>query len=289
MVQFGSYGSGRSFGGVMPCMLMLVSCLATESAVKAAVFASEVISYAAGTTSFGNLQDPASALGPPDGIVGDQGGFDSVLSLFNPAFESQEVVSVGEGGHLTLRLENFVLVGLGPDVGVVANAGLIDLDFPNGIAGNPASAFGVDSAGVQVSADGDAWIDLGVISFEMPASFYQDSGPFDTTPGSLVSDFGAPFDPVGGLSAFDGLNHGQFIALLGGSGGGQWLDLSSTGLVKVGFIRFSVADDGNAQNDMNFEIDAVSVANGKVGGVAPEPAVTGLVLVLAVFVARRRV
>jgi len=256
MVQFGSYGSGRSFGGVMPCMLMLVSCLATESAVKAAVFASEVISYAAGTTSFGNLQDPASALGPPDGIVGDQGGFDSVLSLFNPAFESQEVVSVGEGGHLTLRLENFVLVGLGPDVGVVANAGLID---------------------------------LGVISFEMPASFYQDSGPFDTTPGSLVSDFGAPFDPVGGLSAFDGLNHGQFIALLGGSGGGQWLDLSSTGLVKVGFIRFSVADDGNAQNDMNFEIDAVSVANGKVGGVAPEPAVTGLVLVLAVFVARRRV
>jgi hypothetical protein len=79
------------------------------------------------------------------------------------------------------------------------------------------------------------------------------------------------------LSDFGGLSYhnpggSDILGLLAGSGGGKWLDISNTGLSQVGYIRFSVADDGDASTKFNFELDAVSVSHAALGtATVPEP------------------
>ena len=123
------------------------------------------------------------------------------------------------------------------------NVGLIDTNFPNGVAGSPAATFGIDSAVVDVSANGTNWVSLGNIAFDIPATGYTDvTDPFASTAGSVPSDFQKPF--TGNLNSFNGLRYfdaanPDILDLLAGSGGGKWLDISGTGLAQVGFVRFS--------------------------------------------------
>ena len=111
---------------------------------------------------------------------------------------------------------------------------------------------------------------------DIPTNGYTDlTDPYATVPGTALSDFQQPFS--GSLSDFSGLRYSNggsdMLALLGGSGGGKWLDLTGTGLPKVGFIRFSVADDGNANTKLNFELDGVSISHAALGtATVPEPA-----------------
>lgn len=265
--------------------VLLVSgiILGISPVTLAGQFAGSVVSYdsgAAPATAWPSLlpyDNAAAALGMPDGVTGEEGIFGtSVLSPFSAADEIAEIVSVGEGGHLTLQMENYVNVGPGLDLGVIANVALMDSGWPNGVAGNPAATFGDDPATVEVSSNSVDWVSLGEVTFNMPANYYTNATAYNVDPpaGPQVADFGKPFDPAGGLSAFDGLNFAGVLALLDGSGGGTWLDLSATGLTQVGYIRFSVADDGDPNTNANFELDAVIIANGKVGapvGAAPVP------------------
>lgn len=264
-------------------LLISVIILGISAATFAGQFAGSVVSYdsgAAPATAWPSLlpyDNAAAALGMPDDVTGEEGIFGtSLLSPFSGADEIAEIVSIGEGGHLELQLQNYVNVGPGLDLGVICNVALMDSAWPNGVAGTPAATFGDDPAAVEVSANGVDWVSLGEVTFDMPANYYANATAYNTDPpaGPQVADFGKPFDPAGGLSAFDGLNFAGVLALLDGSGGGTWLDLSATGLTQVGYIRFSVADDGDPNNDANFEVDAVVIANGKVGdpvGAEPVP------------------
>jgi len=181
---------------------------------------------------------------------------------------------------------------------VIPNAGLIDTDFPGGTTGDPASSFGANSAVVEVSEDGQTYVPLAggtPIDFDMPSIFYLNAGPYDSAPPAnpTLADFGIPFDPAGGLSAFDDKTYTEIVDLFAGSGGGTWLDLSATGLTRVGYVRFSVPIDGDSGNDASrtFELDSVVVANNAVGPAVPEPAslAIALLMVLGVgaFVHRR--
>ena len=76
--------------------------------------------------------------------------------------------------------------------------------------------------------------------------------------------------------------------MLDGSAGGHWLDLSAAGLAEVGYIRFSVPDDADAETSLNIELDAVSINGQKVGDVVPEPATMSLLAVGALATLRRR-
>lgn len=260
--------------------LLLAGVLPVGSA-GAATFADQVVQYTPGT-GVGSLTQAAAALGSPDGITGEGLGFDNVLSPFSPAFEADELVRIGAGGSLTLRLERFVEVGAGLDLGVVTNVGLIDPVFPSGTTGDPAGAFGVDSATVEVSEDGVGFVSLGAVTFDGPGNFYLNAGPFDSVPPASpqLADFGKPFG--GSLSDFDNKSsYAEVLAVLDGSGGGTWLDLSGTGLTRVGYVRFSNPAD-------TLEVDAVVIANGKAGAPVPEPGALGVLGLAGLALSLRR-
>jgi hypothetical protein len=243
----------------------------------AAQYAAAVVSYSAGTTPAGGFTTPSAALDSPERLTGE-GMFPSVVSPFSPPYLSSEIVSVGEGGQLTLRLSHYAIpLADGPEIGLFSSFGLIDTVYPNGQAGTPAGGFGPpDSALVEVSANGANWVSLDNVTFDVPTNGYTDlADPFAGAAGSVPSDFQQPF--AGSLASFDGLRYydaggPDMLELLAGSGGGTWLDISGTGLAQVGYIRFSLADDGSAGTSLNFELDAVSISHAALGAaVVPEP------------------
>lgn len=258
-----------------------VSALLAPSPAKAQ-YAAAIVSYDAGTTAareFGtNLpyDIQSSALGEPSRITPDA-SFPGIVSPFSPPYKREQFLSVGEGGHVTLRLSHYAIPQLaGTEIGVFTNAG-ITYDFINGHAESPAGTFGEDDALVEVSADGIQWVSLNKVTFELPTNGYTDlTDPFSATAGSALADFQTPL--TASVSDFGGLPYADaggpdVLELLAGSGGGTWLDISGTGLAQVGFIRFSVTDDGNSFTSLNFEVDAVSIAHAAMGApVVPESA-----------------
>lgn len=276
-------------------LILLAAVSASFAADRAAAqYAAQVISYDSGTTpaiEFGSglpFDVKSAALGEPERFTGE-GSSPGVVSTFNPPFRRNEIISIGRGGELTLRLSHFAIPEAGgPEIGVFTNAGLADTDFPNGLAGDPLETFGIDSADVAVSENGLDWVSLGTVEFDIPTNGYTDvTTPFASDAGDEPSDFQEPF--AGTLSDFAGLPYfdaggSGILDLLGGSGGGTWLDIAGTGLAKVGFVRFSVSEGGTTDN---FELDAVSITHAAMGAeTVPEPAtfvLSGLAALLLAF------
>jgi MYXO-CTERM domain-containing protein len=246
-------------------------------AAHGAISASAVVDYQPGTAP-ANFQNSSAALGLPRGDTGF-----GALTPFNPAFSANDVVIVGAGGGLTLRLSEPVAVGAGPEIGVFANNGLVDVSSDgSGTAGDPASTFSpLPAALVSLSADGLTFLPVGVgpTVFDNPTNAYTDVSikNYFAAPGAQPADFAKPF--TGSLSSFDGLTYPQIKDLLDGSGGGNFLDVSGTGLSQVQFVRFEVP----AGADYRFVADAVT-------GVTPvpEPAAAGLLGVAGLAALRRR-
>ena len=120
--------------------------------------------------------------------------------------------------------------------------------------------------------------------FDLPHTYYLNPEALTSSSNAvpadpIEADFGKPFDAE--LSDFDGLTFEGIATLLDGSAGGTWLDLSPTGLDTVSFIRFNNPGD-------TFELDAVAIANDKVGPPVPEPTALGLLLVSLTLTAARR-
>jgi hypothetical protein len=284
--------------------LQLWTCIALVAVVlvldysnrAAAQYAVQVVSYNQGTTPAFDFSSSmpynlaATALGSPERFTGE-GVFPGAVTPFNPPFLRDEIVSIGEGGQLTLRLSNYAIPQAGaPEIGIFSNPGLIDTNYPNGQVGPSASTFGADSAVVEVSGDGVSWTSLNSNApeaFDIPTNGYTDRpDPYSAVAGSTPSDFQKPF--AGSLNDFSGLKYynaggGDILGLLAGSGGGKWLDISGTGLSQVGFIRFSVADDGTSRK-FNFELDAVSVSHAALGAATPEPATIELIAMALVTI-----
>lgn len=269
----------------------LISLTSTLSAQAIPFFANEVVSYDPGNTpavAFPSnlpMNQPANALGAPSNTTGE-GDFFGVVSIFNPAFMGSQLVSVGEGGHLTLKFDTPVTVGAGREIGVYTNVGMADTDYPTGRVGNPGFAFGIDEAIVEVSSDGTTFFSLGSQMFDQPTQPHLNAGPFDTAEpqNPLYSDFGQPTE-LSGIEHYEGKTHDEILTMLDGSAGGTWLDLDATGLTLVQYIRFSVLDDGDDDFDLNFEVDAVAL-NSTLA--VPEPGALGVLLVTGVLMTVRR-
>jgi len=141
---------------VAACAASGVLCLSGGSRAFGVVTASSVVDYQQGSaTSFTN---PAAALGLPAGDTTF-----GALTPFNPPFKDDQIVIVGSGGSITLRLSAPVPAGgAGPELGVFSNNGLIDVSADgSGAAGSPAGTFSPPGvARISVSADGQSFVPL---------------------------------------------------------------------------------------------------------------------------------
>lgn len=279
------------------CLWAAGVSLACADCAHAVSYASRVVSYTPGTAS-ALWQNPSAALGAASAVTGENAsasnyfGFPNILSPFSPAYQGDEIVQIGEGGQLTLGLSNYAMVGGGREIGIFSNVGLIDADYPNGMNTNPATRFGGGAANVSVSADGTNWVSLGSKNFIMPSFLFPNAGPYLTAPPPSVQtgDFGRPMP--NGFGCFDGHDWTKtqncfLISPNLWSAGGDWIDLASSGLPQVGYIRFEIPSDGDPNTDLRLAIDTVAINTAAVGSPVPEPAGL-LALAMVGLVLRRR-
>lgn len=272
-------------------LMQCVRVLGVAAAMVSAAFgqdpwADRVVSYEAGGTAAPGYDEPLTSLGSPERFTGELAGFPGVVSIFNSPFGTDEIVSIGEGGFLTLAFDepitNDPAHRFGVDFIIFGNAFFLDADWPNGRIGDPAILAAEGPMRVSVSSDGVDFTSLGdVMEGLFPTQGYLDSGPYDVTRGNVPSDFTRPVDPALSLEDFAGLTFPQVLDLYQGSGGGIPIDIAASGLEAVRFIRIEVFDDGDPNNDISVEIDAISTV--------PEPA-SILMLMLGVCIcgAKRR-
>lgn len=205
-------------------------------------FADTVVSYDSGV-DVAPFNDPATALGPPERFTGE-GVFPTVVSVFSSPFNPDEIVSIGAGGHLTVSFDEPVTDDpdnlYGVDLIVFGNALLIDPSFTDGVCSAPCGIF-ADPGTIEVSEDGTTWFTVpDVVADDLyPGQGYMDSGPYDTTPGTELTDFTQPVDPRLTLSDFDDADLPTMLDLYFGSAGGAGIDIASVGLSEVSFVRIS--------------------------------------------------
>jgi hypothetical protein len=246
---------------------MLVSLLSVPNPARSGPvdpWADAIVSWGPGATPAPGYGDPTTSLGSPERFTGEAFGFDSVVSMFSPPFGPEEIVSIGEGGHLTLFFDEPITDDpshlYGVDFIVFGNTGFIDFNYPSGQIGSPAALFGLGLATIEVSADGNTFFPVpGLADGLFPTQAYLDSGPFDPVPGLVPTNFQRPVNPALSLNDFSGLSYAQALALYDGSGGGTPVDISSTGLAAASYVRISLADDGDAGTELHAELDAMAL------------------------------
>ncbi len=219
-------------------------------------FADQLIAYEQGSNPAPGYTDAATTLGSPERFTGE-GVFPGVVSMFNPPFGTDEIVSIGAGGLLEVRFDTPVTDDpanpFGIDLLIFGNTGFIDVAYPAGVAGG---LFGDDGGTVEVSADGITWFEIVGAHADglFPTVGYLDAGPYDGTPGAVTSDFTLPVDPAIATADFNGLDHGRILSLYAGAGGGAGIDLASAGLAEACCVR--ITNPGVPARTPSLEVDA---------------------------------
>lgn len=245
-------------------------------------FADRVVSYDPGPSPTPGYTNPAVALGSPERFTGE-GIFPSVVSPFSPPFGTDEIVSISPGGHLTLAFDEPITNDpndlFGIDLIIFSNTGFIDGDYPNGVV---AGVFGDDGGVIEVSADGINWHTISGVQADglMPTMGYLDSGPYDASPGLQPTVFTRPVDPRLTLKHMFGRDLAGIRAVYYGAGGGTPVDIASTGLASISFVRISNPPGATD----NIEIDAVADAAPRRPGDANLDGVVNVDDLLAVIV-----
>jgi hypothetical protein len=256
-------------------LFAVLSTAISSQAIAGTIFATSVVSSSGlGDSTANPWNDPTAALGAP--ATDEEFG---AINPFNPPFETSDMVIIPAGGSVELSFAQPAAITSVPALGVFVNNGLDDVSSDgSGIASNPASYFSpIPEATVQISQNGSLWFPVGDESFDLPTNAYLDteiSGFFQPS-GTELANFGQPF--VGTLSDLNGLDYDQIRTLFNGSAGGNWLDLSSTGLTSFQYVEFSVP----AGTDERMTIDGISAQ------AVPEPA-SVLLIPLALMAASRR-
>jgi hypothetical protein len=241
------------------------------SALAVDPWADSVVSYTAGTGADSNYLNASTALGSPERVSGENtpfGSFPGSVTPFAGAYGIDEIVSIGAGGSLVVRFDEPVtddpMNPYGLDLIVFGNSFFTTNDFVN----PRVSGIAADGGQIAVSADGTNWFSVsGAADGLFPTLGYLDeTQPFGGPAGSVPSDFTKPVNP-----AFDptNLSLAQLIAGYDGSGGGFGVDIASTGLSQINFVRIELPMGGMG----NVEIDAFS-------DVSPVPGPGGLAVML---------
>jgi len=177
-------------------------------------FASEVVEVTFGPgQSFGRGTMPNAVLGPP------RGGGCCAGSL--------DVVSLGDGGAITVRFDRAILDGPGPDFVVFENP----FTFGQQVY--------AELATVEVSDDGETFFE-----FSCTAS----APPYGTCAGArpvLLDGLEGPVDPR--------------------TSGGDPFDLAELGITSARFVRVTDRADLGPSGSGSFDLDAIGIVNGSEG------------------------
>ncbi len=258
--------------------------LAAVAAAHAAdPWAAEVIRYDPGSSPAAGYTAPTMSLGPPTRVTGGFFGFPSNVTMFNPPFGPDEIVSIGEGGHLTVRFDRSISDDPGHlhgvDLIVFGKLAFIDADYPNGRQFSPPLTFGSSPLAVEVSADGQTFVPVARPANALfPTQAWLDAPADGSGTAGVPADFLKPMNPALTLADFSGLSYAQSLARYDGSGGGTPIDLAGTGLAEAWYVRLTLADDGNPDTQLHGEIDALAAV--------PEPT-TAALIGLATLLGRR--
>jgi hypothetical protein len=255
------------------CLLLaLASSLLLAAPCSFAQYADAVLSYNPGNGFNSNYTNPAAALGSPSRQTVDPdptyGGVFAV-DPFTPPYLSNQLVSIGAGGSLTLHLSapalNDPTHSYGASFILFGNSGFLitNGDYSGGGV-TDGSLFGASGATrIEVSADNLTYYTLN------PKLAPPVDGLF---PSDGQGNFQKPVDPGDNGASFAGKDLSGIRALYAGSAGGAAYNLSwaqstngdSVPLASVNFIRIDVLS-GTAQ------IDGVAVV--------PEPGPFALFLI----------
>jgi hypothetical protein len=234
------------------------------------VTASSVVTYHSGTAT--TWLTPAAALGS----LSPQTGDGSNLNPFDAAFSTSDIVGIGGStGDLVLQLSGPINISPGAALGVHTASGLSG-DFSGPIVANLDPAENYTNARVStvsVSADGQDWRTIAVNHlFTNPSNYYDQgvSDPFQSAPGTHAANQFQPF--FGSLSSFNGKDWPGTLAVLNGSAGGDWFDLSGLPIAQVNYVQFTTSG-----NDLMFVDSVVGI---------PEP--TTPMLAAGLLLMRRR-
>ncbi len=225
------------------------------------------------------------------------------ISFVNPNFNGNAfggtpntMIAFGVGGGVTLKMNAPIFPHAGEkDLGIFTAQAITSGSFA--LNGN------MDAA-ILVSADGINWFGLDGTPVASPTTYaaithslnaptmaynfitsanaaIDGSGVPQTTLNALtIADFTAPmpddnlFNGAGTNAQRAGLNTdtsaADYAAIFGGSGGGNWFDISGSGLSEVNYVRLN--GDANDPTNGGVRLDAV-FAN---AAAVPEPACVGL-------------
>ncbi len=241
--------------------------------VSAVPFADQVLDFNPGVGGAPGYQNPDRALGEPSRTT-PFGPVDAEVSPFNPPWPSSQLVSIGKGGSITLRLGEAATDApshaFGVDLIVFGNNGLIVTDYtvPESQWTTDGSLFNFDPPGHS-----RVWVSENNIDyFELIAPAGAASSVDGYFPTDGKGDFLKAMDPNLDLGKLNGLTLDGLRAVYAGSAGGTGLDLAwarladgrSAGLSSAQYLRIDVLDG-------KVEIDGLAVV--------PEPTLFGLGLV----------
>ena len=186
-----------------------------------AQFADSVVDYRPGTGVDPHYAHPTAALGEPSRFT--PGAFGGPIDVFDAAYLSNQVVSIGPGGAITLRFRDAIQADpahpFGLDFILFGNAGFVitNGDYSGGGI-TDGSLYGNNSGGsrVSVSGDGTTFYVLNPLLAPTVDTWFPTDG---------AGDFFLPVSPALKAADFSGKNLEQIAALYVGSGGGAGFSL----------------------------------------------------------------
>ncbi|MEE2906567.1 MAG: hypothetical protein VX527_01925 [Planctomycetota bacterium] len=230
------------------------SCL-FSTVIASDPWADTVVDWQPGIGGVPGYDNPSSVLGPPETYSGE--GVDpGVVSPFQPAWGPDEIISLGAGGSLVLRFDEWIendpnnLHGI--DLIVFGNAGFIDGGFPFGVVNG---LFGADGGELSLSVDGQTWHSVpGCMADDAwPTLAWLDADPYDDTPGLAAANPMIPMDPNSNWTDLIGSGWDAVLEAYGQSAGGVGIDLADIGLERARYVRINVLESAL----LSPEIDAV--------------------------------
>lgn len=234
--------------------------------IHASGFADAVIAYNSGAgfaTEFGSglgYTNQTAVLGEPSRIT--PGQFGSPVDPFSPPYLRDQLISVGSGGAVTIRLETPALNSpensFGIDFIIFGSSGFVitNGDFSGGGI-TDGTLFGAAAGATRVAVSTD-----NITYYTLDPSVAPVVDGLAPTDGS--GDFRMPVDPNLAGKQFAGLDLAGIRALYAGAGGGTGYDISwaidETGqeviLDHIRYVRIDVLEGAS-------EIDAIGTVSGK--------------------------